>query len=243
MNPRGYTSDEIVQLPSGLKLETSLSSPRLETSSTTTDNKLAICLHPWSWLGGRMYDPVLGELRKPLLARGYHVLRYNSRGVGKSSGWPSVTGIQEAKDLQELVHWALQKIPSVSSLVILGYSHGSLIASLFPLLEDTPGLKISHILLSYPLGPRSWLTAFRGGHYTTTLANLLRDSRSHVLAIYGDNDDFTGVESYDTWADSLRREAVDGGNLEILKIEHANHFWRDDDARETLLQHVQQWVP
>lgn len=46
------------------------------------------------------------------------MLWYNSRGVGQSSGWPTLTGLQEAVDLQELVRWALDRVPAVDSIVI-----------------------------------------------------------------------------------------------------------------------------
>ena len=62
---------------------------------------------------------VLHTLKNPLLAKGYCVLRYNSRGVGKSSGWPSFTGLQEAEDLRELVQWALDEIPGLDTVVVL----------------------------------------------------------------------------------------------------------------------------
>ena len=63
-------------------------------------------------------DSVLQSLKNTMLAKGYHVVRYNSRGVGQSTGWPSFTGLQEAKDLQELVQWALKTIPTVNTVVI-----------------------------------------------------------------------------------------------------------------------------
>ncbi|KAI0091057.1 alpha/beta-hydrolase [Irpex rosettiformis] len=240
-------TDDFIQLPSGVKLEANLSSaPQQQTSALT---KLAICLHPWSWLGGQMRDPVLRTVKDHLLSKGYYVLRYNSRGVGRSSGWPSLTGKQEAEDLRELVScWALPNFPNIASLVILGYSHGSLIASCFPLIKEHPSIRISHILLSYPLGPRSWLTAFRGAHYTATLNALLHDPQARVLVIYSDHDDFTGVGSYDNWVDSLRNEAggVEGGpqaNLEVMKIEDANHFWTNDEARHIMLRCIREWVP
>ncbi|KAI0684706.1 alpha/beta-hydrolase [Cytidiella melzeri] len=232
----------IVQLPSGLRLEAGLTSPRTPSS---TSSKLVVCLHPWSWLGGRMHDPVLQYLKQTLLSRGYHVLRYNSRGVGKSSGWPSLTGKQEGEDLRELVHWAMQQIPAITSLVVLGYSYGSLIATLFPQQPDFANIKFSHILLSYPLGPRSWLTAFRSGHYTKALTDLLHNPQSNVLVVYGDHDNFTSVESYDMWADGLKHE-VEGtncGKLDVKKVERANHFWASDTARDNMLQCIQEWVP
>jgi len=50
---------------------------------------------------------------------GYHVLLFNSRGVGRSSGWPSLTGLTEGKDLEELVQWGLCVVPNVKSVVLV----------------------------------------------------------------------------------------------------------------------------
>ncbi len=49
----------------------------------------------------------------------YYLLRYNSRGVGKSSGWPSLTGLSEGEDLRALVQWAIGTIGNIKSLVIV----------------------------------------------------------------------------------------------------------------------------
>ncbi|KAH8100988.1 alpha/beta-hydrolase [Cristinia sonorae] len=238
-----HFTHEPIQLPSGQILEASLSVPP-ERLSVTPARKLAVCLHPWSWLGGRMDDPVLQTVKKPLLERGYYVLRYNSRGVGKSSGWPSLTGTSEAQDLQDLVQWALQAIEGVQHVLIFGYSHGSLITSLFPLLPSP--LKTSHILLSYPLGPRSWLTAFRGKYYTDTLNALLHDPNANILVVYGDQDEFTGAGSYDTWVDGLEEEAhgEGRGTLRVERVDGATHFWTDaNGAREQMVEIVTGWVP
>jgi alpha/beta superfamily hydrolase len=40
----------------------------------------------------------------------FHVLRYNARGVGRSSGWKSFSGLQEGQDLRELVQYALKRL-------------------------------------------------------------------------------------------------------------------------------------
>ena|SRR6266540_6144991 len=61
----------------------------------------------------------LSLLVEPLLAKNYHVIQYNSRGVGKSSGWASFTGFSEAQDLQEVVNWAIGKLSDVQSLVVV----------------------------------------------------------------------------------------------------------------------------
>lgn len=104
---------------------------------------------------------------------------------------------------------------------------------------------MSHILLSYPLGPRTLLTAFRGGHYASTLESLLRDPRSNVLVVYGDRDEFTGVENYDAWANSLRAISDRHGGkecLEIAKVDGGNHFWGNPSAREALVAAVRKFL-
>ena len=64
------------------------------------------------------YTRVLQVLTEPLLENGYTVIRYNSRGVGKSTGWASFTGHREGEDLKELVQWAKSTMGNVTSLVI-----------------------------------------------------------------------------------------------------------------------------
>ena len=133
-----------------------------------------------------------------------------------------------------------------SRAFVQGYSHGSLITSLFSLPEDPrfQNLRVSHILLSYPLGPRSWLTAFRGNHYASGLTKLLKGTQSRVLVIFGDRDEFTGHESYDTWSKSLRHDAGDmEGRLEIVCAQGANHFWSEPESRELMLCTIRDWIP
>uniref|UniRef100_A0A0W0FKF2 Xaa-Pro dipeptidyl-peptidase-like domain-containing protein n=1 Tax=Moniliophthora roreri TaxID=221103 RepID=A0A0W0FKF2_MONRR len=203
------------------------------------EGKLAICLHPWSFLGGRTNDPVLESLVRPLQSKNYHIIRYNSRGVGQSSGWPSFTGLKESEDLQAVINWALTNpaTPNVSTVVIIGYSHGSIIAGSIPTLP--PPVKTSHILISYPVSVRGWLTLFRSSTYAQKLRELLNDSKAELFVIYGDEDEFTSKASYMGWAEELR--SVDGaGKLEVKCIEGAGHFWGN---RRELRETVEGWVP
>ena len=49
----------------------------------------------------------------------FHVLRYNARGVGRSSGWKSFTGLQEGEDLRELVQYALKRLGDVRQVAFI----------------------------------------------------------------------------------------------------------------------------
>ncbi|KAL5503917.1 hypothetical protein ACEPAH_7989 [Sanghuangporus vaninii] len=240
---------DLVQLPSGHKVELVLRSQPASASS-----QLAILLHPWSWLGGNMNDPVLHLLEEHLFERGYHVLRYNSRGVGRSKGWPSLTGSQEVQDLREVVQWALEKVLNTQHLLLIGYSHGSLITSQHPPLFTSSEIKTSHILLSYPLGPRAWLTLFRSKSYDEALNTLARDPKGRILIIYGDRDEFTGVESYREWSDKLEilgkedlnvnsNRNASAGRVRVSCIEGGSHFWaQNPNVAEEMLNVVQRWL-
>ncbi|KDQ56986.1 hypothetical protein JAAARDRAFT_131498 [Jaapia argillacea MUCL 33604] len=235
-------SRKLIPLSSGVLLEADLSVP--PTNQDEEGNRLAVCLHPWSWLGGSKDDPTLHILAACFEDCGYHVLRFNSRGVGKSTGRASFTGFSEAQDLRDIVKWGIDTVPDIRHVVILGYSHGSLIASLHPSLP--PPVQIHHILLSYPLGPRSWLTAFRSSTYASALSDLIADPSSDILVIYGDRDEFTGIASYQTWAEELKRQAAGAGKgkLQVQRIDGGSHFWfHQAEIQSSLQQVVRAWLP
>lgn len=220
----------------GITLQVNISYPRPELDS----KKLAILVHPWSWLGGNMHEPTLKLLTRLLQDKNYYVIRYNSRGVGKSSGWPSLTGKAEGEDLKALVQEFLAEKPEIDSLTVIGYSHGSLIASLHPVLN--PKVKTSHILLSYPISPRGLLTMFHTGMYSLALHDTLCNPDARLLLIYGDKDEFTSKSKYDEWVDTLMRTDGLKAKFDVVPVMDANHFWQSDSARTALQQAVDGWI-
>lgn len=56
---------ELVKLPSGVSLEAKLYAPETPTNGASAG--LAVLLHPWSWLGGRMEDQCEHLLVTPTL--------------------------------------------------------------------------------------------------------------------------------------------------------------------------------
>jgi pimeloyl-ACP methyl ester carboxylesterase len=117
---------------------------------------------------------------------------------------------------------------------VQGYSYGALIASLHPVLP----IRTMHILLSYPLGPRGLLTAFRTQTYKGKLRELVQDASAHVLILFGGADEFTGEGSYDAWAEELSKE---GRGLQIEKIKHGTHFWAGEPATK-MCEIIQKWL-
>ena len=49
-----YSEAFEIVLPTGVTLRANLDKP---SGTGAGPNKLAVCLHPWSWLGGRKDDP------------------------------------------------------------------------------------------------------------------------------------------------------------------------------------------
>jgi hypothetical protein len=122
-----------------------------------------------------------------------------------------------------------------------GYSHGSLIASLQPILP--PPIKTSYILISYPLSTRGLLTLFHTRKYATALSGLIHSRAVDVLIIYGDKDEFTGAPEYDTWSEELKKDAAGDGTvrLYVVKIGGGSHFWRGREGKE-MTNAIRQWL-
>jgi uncharacterized protein len=76
--------------------------------------------------------------------------------------------------------------------------------------------------------------------YTAKLKELIENPNSNVLIIYGDCDEFTSIGRYNTWKEELG--ARDAGNLKMVKVAGANHFWRGQTGREMMLV-VREWLP
>ena len=64
-------------------------------------------------------DRTVQTIVKCLQDRDFYVVYYNSRGVGKSTGWPSFTGKAEGEDLKALVTQFLEGHPQVNSVTFI----------------------------------------------------------------------------------------------------------------------------
>ena len=103
---------------------------------------------------------------------------------------------------------------------------------MFPVL---PSVKTSHLLISYPVGPRPWLTLFNSSSYTRALNELLQHPESDVLMVHGNQDEFTSRARYKEWESGLH------GNIQIVEIDNATHFWRGRFGQQ-LVEAVKNWL-
>jgi alpha/beta superfamily hydrolase len=83
---------------------------------------------------------------------------------------------------------------------------------------------------------------FHTDTYATALNKLLQNSKSNVLIVYGDQDEFTGSGCYDHWVKELEGVAKGKGTLNSSRVENATHFWRGRASKE-LAYVVEGWLP
>ena len=87
---------------------------------------IALILHPHPKAGGHMNNPVSVQLFHLFMKRGFAVLRFNYRGVGKSQG-EFDSGIGELADAASALDWLQTTNPTASQTWVAGYSFGAYI--------------------------------------------------------------------------------------------------------------------
>jgi len=88
---------------------------------------LALILHPHPQFGGTMNNKVVYHLFTDFKERGFSVLRFNFRGVGRSQG-DYDQGIGELSDAASALDWMQTHNPNASSVWVAGFSFGAWIA-------------------------------------------------------------------------------------------------------------------
>jgi alpha/beta superfamily hydrolase len=85
---------------------------------------IALILHPHPRAGGHMNNPVAVQLYHLFMKRGFAVLRFNFRGVGRSQG-EFDQGIGELADAATALDWLQANNPAASQTWVAGYSFGA----------------------------------------------------------------------------------------------------------------------
>ncbi len=76
---------------------------------------------------------------------------------------------------------------------------------------------------------------FSSGTYQGQLEKLVLERESNVLAIYGDEDEFTSISKYRAWSEKL------GRGMTVVEIAGGTHFWHGRAGNE-MQQTVIAWL-
>ena len=164
-------------------------------------------LHPHPQAGGTMNDRITQALYKTFIARGFAVLRFNFRGVGRSQG-SFDNGIGELSDAAAALDWVQSIHPEASTTWIAGYSFGALIG--MQLLMRRPEIR-GFISIAPPANMYDF--------------SFLAPCPASGLVILGDKDEVVPPESVDKLVQKLTNQR--DITIEYRPIKGANHFFNE----------------
>ncbi|MGE0846409.1 MAG: alpha/beta hydrolase [Flavobacteriaceae bacterium] len=175
---------------------------------------IAILLHPHPQFGGTMNNQVIYQLYYMFAERGFAVLRFNSRGVGRSQG-EFDHGIGELSDAAGALDWVQSFNPDSRACWIAGFSFGAWIG--MQLLMRRPEVEgfIS-------IAPQPNLYDF----------SFLAPCPSSGLIIHGDVDRVAPPKDVKVLVDKLKSQK--GITIEQQIVEGANHFF--ENKVDTLIE-------
>ena len=173
--------------------------------NTRAGAPIALILHPLPQLGGDMNHPITWLLYQQFVRRGFTVLRYNSRGVGKSQGVFD-DGNGELSDAAAALDWLQMLNPDAQQCWVAGYSFGAWVG--MQLLMRRP--EISGFLA---VAPPINLYDF----------SFLAPCPASGLIIHGDNDKIVPHAQVTELVERLR--AQKGIDIGHTCVKGANHFF------------------
>ncbi|MBN1880926.1 MAG: alpha/beta fold hydrolase [Deltaproteobacteria bacterium] len=188
--------EQFVSIPSG--------DVTLEGALTITGNAapVVIACHPHPHYGGSMYNNVVEALRDELSSRGFSVLRFNFRGIGKSGG-ASIGGLDDYRDVSAAARF-LKHHESTKGrpLLMAGYSYGAWVG-IRHALDDRDILAWAAVSPPVSMFDFSYLT----------------DPGVPVCFVSGDRDDFCDLESLRNMFEELL------GQKRLEVVPGADHFY------------------
>ncbi|HZZ68660.1 MAG TPA: alpha/beta hydrolase, partial [Phenylobacterium sp.] len=177
---------------------------------------VALILHPHPKAGGQMNNPVTVQLFHLFMKRGFSVLRFNFRGVGRSQG-EFDAGIGELADAATALDWLQATNPAASQCWVAGYSFGAWIG--MQLLMRRPEIE-AFISIAPP-----------ANSYDFTF---LAPCPSSGLILHGDSDSSVPTVSVQKLVHKLSHQR--DIKIDFRKIPGADHFF--DGKLEPLMTSV-----
>jgi len=168
---------------------------------------IAVILHPHPQFGGTMNNQVVYNLYYTFAERGFSVLRFNFRGVGRSQGTFD-HGAGELSDAASALDWVQSICPEARSCWIAGISFGSWIG--MQLLMRRPEIE-GFISIAPPANRFDF--------------SFLAPCPSSGLFVHGDQDRVAPLREVMGLIEKLKTQK--GILIEHTVIEGANHFFED----------------
>ncbi len=181
---------------------------------------IAIVLHPHPAFGGTMNNQIIHQLYYMFAKRGFTVLRFNFRGVGRSQGFFD-HGLGELSDSAAALDWIQSFNPESRACWIAGFSFGSWIS--MQLLMRRPEVE-GFITIAPPANLYDF--------------SFLAPCPSSGLIINGDKDAVAPPDAVETLVEKLKSQK--GIIIDHQILPGANHFF--ENKTEELLTRCSDYV-
>jgi hypothetical protein len=184
------------------------------------NSPIAIILHPHPQFGGTMNNPLVYHLYYAFANRGFAVLRFNFRGVGRSQG-NFDHGQGELSDAAAALDWAQSNNPDARACWIAGLSFGAWIG--MQLLMRRPEVE-GFISVAAPASLYDF--------------SFLAPCPSSGLFVHGDKDAVVPISAVSQLVEKLKTQK--GIVIDQQIIRGANHFF--DGKIEDLIEVVDEYL-
>lgn len=180
---------------------------------------IALVLHGHPRAGGSMQDRVTVQLYKLFASKGFGVLRFNFRGIGRSQGVFD-NGMGELSDAASALDYLQSMNPNAEQCWVGGYSFGAWI-----------GLQL---LMRRPEIDGFLAVAPPANHYDLSF---LAPCPASGVIIYGTRDSVTTAQDMERVISRIRTQK--NIKVDAAVVEGADHFFRGRDPGEDHLADVE----
>ena len=193
-----------------------------------TNAPLALILHPHPLHGGTMNNKVVFDVFHIFARRGFSVLRFNFRGVGRSQE-SFDHGQGELRDAAAALDWMQQHNANSSACWVAGFSFGAWIG--MQLLMRRPEVQ-GFISLALPANMYDF--------------SFLAPCPSSGLIVHGEKDALVPTDSVERLVQKLHQQR--GIKIDLEVIQGADHFFNGSQEQleaviESYLDHALNAVP
>ena len=186
---------------------------------------LALILHPEPNRGGNMNNRVSLAMYKNFQDRGFHVMRFNFRGVGRSKGVYN-NGEGELSDAATALDWIEAQCPNARSCWIAGFSFGAWIG--MQLMMRRPEVQ-GFVAVTPPATDKDF--------------TFLAPCPSSGVILHGEADTVVPPETVSRLVERIQTQR--GVKIDLRFIDDANHFFTShlDDLMEEMGNYLDEAMP